>query len=280
MSEITNSVVNYHAYNVHEGEALQGQVSKIIGIAMPRGFIAAGFSDRGDLLMIRYSDYPKDMPTWVPDFFDHRFAEEPLLGRPDQVFVVYVLSDKNLLVPNAMHDEASAGTWLRKTFFIEDNESVESFQIADEKLQYLFAWPTAIKGLAHRYFPTARIMPLAAYQLTQLYKSVTSIQCMITEDQVSATLYINRTLHWHQVFSYLNAEEIAYKLKHVCKEHGLTTDETDVFYTTAHSGVNQITDQLSQYIPNIRQTEAGVLITNPAWAPTVSLFQRLYTCAL
>jgi len=279
MAEITNTVVNYKAYNVHEGDNLQAQVARIIGIILPRGFLAAGFSDRGDLLMIRYSDYKKDLPEWVPDFFDHRFAEEPLLMRPDQVMALYILPDKFLLVPDQMYDEASASAWIRKIFFIEESEYLEYYNIQEEKARYVYAWPAALKGLVNRYFAHARLLPLPTYQFTQVYKSVTSLQCCVTEDHVSATFHLDRKLQWHQIFPYGNAEEIVYRLKQACEAHGVVSDDIDIFYTLTHSGLNGLIDKISQYLPNIRPTEAGVMITNPDWAATISLFQRLYTCA-
>lgn len=280
MIETTSSVVNYKTYNVVEGDALLAQVSKIICVILPKGFVIGGFSDRGDMLMIRYNDYPKDLHDWVPDFFDHRFAEEPLLQRPELVVAIYVLSHKNMLVPNNLYDPVTASTWLKKIFFIEESESIDQFNIQEEKATYLFAWPSAIKGLAARYCPNARFLPLGAFQFTQLYKAESAFQIALTGNMVAATYYKHRTLQWHQAFQYQTVEDIAYKLLQVCKEFNQPIDEVEVFYTTAFNDLNRVADDLTQYIPNIKAMEAGVMVTNPDWASTVSLFQRLYTCAL
>lgn len=280
MAEVSNSVVNYQAYNVVEGESLKNQVSRIIGIMLPRGFAAAGFSDRGDLLMIRYSDYPKDLAEWVPDFFDHRFAEEPLLQAKEMVVAIYVMTEKFMLVPNNMYDANSAVSWLRKLFFIEENETIDHYNVQDEKLQYIYSWPSALKGLAARYFPNARFIPLSAYQFTQLYKIETALHCCFSESYVTATFYQNRQLKWHQVFAYINAEDIAIKIHQVAKEFNCSVEDISMFYANTHTKLNQLAYQVSQYIPNVQPVEAGIMITNQEWSATVSLFQRLYLCAL
>jgi len=280
MTGATTSVVNYKTYNVVESDTLIAQVSRVICVILPKGFIVGGFSDRGDMLMIRYSDYPNDLHDWVPDFFDHRFAEEPLLANPHQVVAIYTLSEKQVLIPNNLYDPITAGNWLRNIYFIEENESVDFFPMNEEKAHYVYAWPSAIKGLAARYFPNAHFLPLGAFQCTQLYKAENAIQIALTRNMVVATYYKHKSLQWHQVFHYKTVEDIAYRLVQVCKEFDQPLDDMDMFYTTSFNELNIVADDLSQYFPNIKAMEAGVMVTNPDWASTVSLFQRLYTCAL
>jgi hypothetical protein len=280
IQETTKSVVNYKAYNVVESDALLAQVSKIICIMLPKAFVIGGFSDRGDMLMIRYNDYPNDIHDWVPDFFDHRFAEEPLLARPELVIAIYVLTDKYVVVPNELYDPITSKDWLKNIYFVEENENVDAFHINEEKVQYVYAWPSAIKGLASRYCPNARFLPLGAFQFTQLYKADSAIQVAITNNAVVATYYKHRKLQWHQVFKYQSTEDIVYRLMQVCNQYQQPTDELDVFFTTANSDLNSVASNLSSYFPHIKAMEAGVMVTNPVWASTVSLFQRLYTCAL
>ncbi len=280
MSEVLQNTGNSFVYNVHEGESLLGQVSRVICIILPRGFVAAGFSERGDLLMIRYKEYDTSLPTWIVDFYEHHFIEEPLLTRPDAVVAVFFGTEKYLISPNEYFDEQIAKRWMQQLYFIEDGEIIASHPIPEDRARYIFAVPGTMKGLANRYFPQANLLPLAVYQFTHRQKSDVTVQCCITPEQVYATLYRNKKLLWHQVFSYLNGEDIAYQIKLACTEFDIQSDEIAVECSLIHIGLNSVLESLSQYFNNIRQTEAGMMSSNKIWMPSISLLQRLYVCAL
>lgn len=280
MSEITNSTVNYHVYNLHEGDGLINQVSKVICVILPRGLITAGFTHQGDLLMIRYGDYDKNLPVWILDFFEHRFVDEPLLHKPENVIATYVVTDKYMLVPNALFHKNTAEQWMKSIFFVEDNEQIADHAFREAGMHYLYSLPTPIKGLASRSFPKSKFLPLAAYQLHQQYKPEHGILCCITSQQVQASMYQQGQLQWHQVFSYETVEDIAYHLHLLCKEHKLDASTIDIECFLAYNGLHYILNNLIPYFPNIRQMDSGVMTSNAQWASSVSLYQRLYTCAL
>ncbi len=280
MSEIIQSTTNNFVYNVHEGESLLGQVGKVICIILPRGFLVAGFSERGDLLMIRYKDYDKSLPTWIIDFYEHHFIDEPLLSQPQAVVATFIGSDKYLITPNKLYEEHAARKWMDSLFFIEDSDIIATHHLHEDQAQYIYAFPGPIKGLATRYFNDTKVLPLPAYQFTQHQKSDIGIHCCITPEQVFATLYQNKILQWHQVFSYQTGEDIAYHISLLCKQKNIRSEALDIECSLIHSGLNPILGNLSQYFPNIRQSEGGMMSTNRQWMPTISLLQRLYVCAL
>lgn len=280
MSEITNSAINYHAYNVHEGDTLMSQVAKVICVLLPRGLIVTGFSNQGDLLMIRYGDYSKTLPTWILDFYEHRFIDEPLLSNPENVIATFVASDKFLVVPEPLYDEAEAVKWINKIFFIESNEVLAVHRLHEDKAKYMYAYPGTMKSIIGRYFVNSKLLPLATYQFYKPYKADSSLQCCITGEQVYATMYKNRLLHWHQVFGYENGEDIAYQIKLLCKQNNINADSVDMQATVTYRGLNPILNAMSQYFPNIRESEANVVANNKQWAPAIALLQQLYACAL
>ena len=280
MSDISNSAINYHAYNVHEGETLMSQVAKVICVLLPRGLIAAGFSNQGDLLMIRYGDYSKTLPTWIIDFYEHRFIDEPLLSNPENVVATFVASDKYMVIPEVLYDEGEAVKWLRKAFFVEANEVLAVHRLHEDKAQYMYAYHGTMKSMIGRYFVNSKLLPLSTYQFYKPYKADSSIQCCITGEHVYATLYKNRALNWHQVFSYETGEDIAYQIKLLCKQKNIDANELDLKATVTYRGLNPVLNEVSQYFPNIKETEGNVVANNKQWAPAIGLLQQLYSCAL
>jgi len=280
MSEVTNNTLNQQVYNVHSGDALLGQVVKVVCILLPRGLAVGGFSDRGDLLMIRYNDYKKNLPTWILDFYEHQFLNEPLLAAPHKVIATFVASDKSLLVPKAIYGEATAEKWMKKIHFVEGNEVISVYNLREDKANYLYAWPAAIKSLMTRYFTNSKILPLAAYQFHRPYKADCSLQCSITSDQVYATLYNHKKLYWHQVFNYQNAEEVAYHFKLLCRQHNIQQENMTFQCTVTNRGLVNIVTELSQYFPGLKDGSGNIGTTDSTWTPTIYLLQQLYACAL
>ncbi len=279
MGEINNSTINYQAFNLHDGEALIEQVARVICVLLPRGIIAAGFSEHGDLLMIRYGEYSNALPAWILDFYEHRFIDEHLLHDPDKVIATFVASDKYLVVPEDFYDEGAAVKWLQKIFFVEANELLASHRMQEDKARYLYAWPGTIKSLIGRYFTASKTLPLSSYQFYKPFKTESSLQCCITPEHVFATLYKNRALHWHQVFHYESGEDIAYQIKLLCKQQKLNPDTLDIHYTIAYRGLNNVLHEMAQFFPNMRDVEGGSS-AGRQWAHTISLLQQLYACAL
>lgn len=280
MSDIHNSAINYHAYNVHEGDTLINQVAKVICVLLPRGLITAGFSEQGDLLMIRYGEYNHTLPVWILDFYEHQFIDEPLLSNPEQVIATFVGSEKYLVVPDALYDEGAAVKWFNQLFFVEGNEILSVHRLHEDKANYMYAWPGTMKSLIGRYFNNSRALPLATYQFYKPYRTDSAIQCCITSTHVFATLYKNRTLHWHQAFPYETGEDIAYHIRLLCKQHRINPDTLDLKCTVTFRGLNTILNETAQYFPGIKDGDASVVAGDSQWTPAVSLLQQLYACAL
>lgn len=280
MSEITNSTQNQQVYKIHNGDTLLSQVARVIFILLPRGIAVAGFSDRGDLLTVTYNDYKVTLPTWILDFFEHEFLNEPLLSAPHKVTGAFIASDKNILVPEILYKPKEAEEWLKKLYFVEGNEIVTSHHLREDKAHYLFAWPAAMKSLIGRYFTKAKILPFASYQFYKPFKSECSLQCCITNDQVFATLYKNRKLHWHQVFDYFTAEDIAFHLKHTLQQYEVAPEEMVLQCTVTNRNLTNFVSELSQYFPGLKDGTGNVVTNDRSWTGTIYLLQQLYACAL
>jgi len=279
MSDVLNHSLSQQEYNIHPGDALLDQVERIICVLFPRGMLAAGFSEHGDMLMIRYSDYKKELPTWIIDFYEHQFLNEDLLSAPNKVLAVYIATDKNLIVPDAIFQGSEANFWLSKIHFVETNDLVSEHYIRDDKAQYLYAWPTGVQNLISRYFQSATVIPFAAYQFYKPYQSKCLLQCCVTMDQVYATFYNNEALCWHQVFNYENAEDIAYHIKLLCKEHDIDPDKMSFQCTITNRSLSFVLSQLHQFFPRMKDG-SSIGTTDKSWTGTIYLLQQLYSCAL
>lgn len=280
MSDGAGQNSSQQVYNVHSGDALLSQVARVICVLLPRALMVAGFSERGDLLMIRFSDYKKNLPTWILDFFEHQFITEPLLGMPQKVSAVFVATDKTFLVPEVLYSEGVADKWMKKIYFVEGNEVISLYHVREDKTNYMYAWPAAIKSLTTRYFAQAKVMPFAAYQFYKPYKSDCSMQCCITADMVYATLYNNRLLTWHQAFSYQNAEDIAYHIKLLCQQNNIDAGKLSLQCTVTNKALAHVVTDLTQYFPDLKDGSGNVGTNDKSWTGTIHLLQQLYACVL
>jgi len=281
MSEVINNNLNQQVYTIHNSDTLLNQVDKVICVLLPRGVLIAGFSDRGDLLMIRHSDYKRDLPIWILDFFEHQFINEPLLTDSTKVTSVFIASDKSFIVPDALYSEETAQEWLKKLYYIEINETIATYPLRDDKAVFVYAWASAIESLVNRYFTKAKFFPLPAYQLQKPKTNNATITACITTDAVFATLYDNKTLYWNQYFHYETAEDIAYQIKLLCAQNEIDVNTLELHCSVTSRNVGKIVSDLTQYFPDLKSgienIHGGENEYN--WSGTLNLLQQLYACA-
>lgn len=280
MPEISNTGSTQQVYKVHNGDTLMSQVTRVIFILFPRGVTAAGFSERGDLLVAEYNDYKQSLGGWILDFFEHQFLNNELLAAPHKVIAAFIASDKTMLVPEVLYNQTEAEKWMRQLHAIEGNEIISNHHLREDKAYYMYSWPAAMKSLVGRYFTKAKVLPFSLYQFYKPFKSECSLQCSLTNDQVFATLYKDRSLHWHQVFEYQNAEDIAYHFKHLAKEKQIADNELVLQCTTANRGLAGVVTELTQYFPTLKDGSGNIETNDRSWTGTIYLLQQLYACAL
>ncbi|MCB0696847.1 MAG: DUF3822 family protein, partial [Chitinophagaceae bacterium] len=249
-------------------------------VLMPRAVSVAGFSDRGDLLMIKNNEYKKTLPQWIIDFFEHQFLNDQMLSAPHKVTSVFVATDKNLLVPETLYKPHDAEAWLKKLHYVESNEIVTTHHLREDKAYYLYAWPSAIKSLINRYFTKSKILPFSTYQFYKPFKAECSLQMALTSDRAFATLYKNRELTWHQVFNYKSSEDIAYQVMHAANQFGIEQGLMAIQCTVANKELApHITDML-QFFPGLKDGTGTVVTNERGWVSNIYLIQQLYACGL
>lgn len=281
MSEVINNNLNQQVYSIHNSDALLNQVEKVICVLLPRGLLIAGFGANGGVLVMRHSDYKHDLPIWILDFYEHQFLNEPVLADVNKVTSVFIAADRSMLVPEVLYNEEAAAEWMKKIHFMELNETISTYPVADDKAVFLYAWSSSIESLVTRYFPRARFLPLSAYQFQKPKANNATLTCCITADAVIATLYDNKNLFWHQYFHYQNAEDIAYHVKLLCAQYEIDANTLSIHCTVTSRSLNNIVSDLTQYFPDL---QSGLEHVNggeneQTWGSTLYLLQQLYACA-
>jgi hypothetical protein len=237
-------------YNVREDDNLSSHIATVICVLVQRGIMIAGFSITKELLTIHYTGYNKDKPVWSLDFFEHIFIQEPLLAVREKVKGVFILSDKNLIVPDALYDEAN----------------------------YLLAAPKNITELIKINFRKAEIQPLAMCHFLDLQQQSLYLQLCVSSEQVCATLHNYSQLLWHKVFSYTSAEDIAFEVKHFCIESNISPSKVTLLCNSLSAAEHDLLNELSQYFASIK-SGSGQVITGQ-WDCAISLAHQLLVCVL
>jgi len=250
------------------------QVVHRLCILLPRAILLAGFDENGKLLQATFNSYENSHPEWITDFFEHRFLTNPLLHGNKNDADIFIAASKYLLVPGTLYNNETAEKWLKKIEFIESGELISTYCLQEDNIYYMYAWPAEIKKLISKYFSRASALPLAACQFGKTNTTGHLLQCCIAGMQAYATLYSNDALQWHRVFNFNNIEDIAYTIKHLCRQLNITEDSLQIACTATGANEAAIINELAQYLPNIALKNKDA---NGGY--TLPLLEQLYTCA-
>ncbi len=263
-------------YNVQEDDNLSSGVALVICVLVQRGMVVAGFSITKELLTIHYTGYNKTKPVWDLDFFEHLLSQEPLLAVREKVKGVFICTDKNLVVPDALYEEKDAKSWLRHIHFVEAKETIEIFPLEEDKARYMHAVPVHITELMKINFKKVPVLPLALYQFRHTRQQSLYLQCCLTNEQVCATLCNYSQLLWHRVFDYTCAEDIAFEIKHLCMQNNISPSKITMMCNTVSAAEYGILNDLSQYFPGIKSGNGRTMSDN--WDASTSLAYQLLEC--
>lgn len=260
-------------YNVREDEQLLAGLHHVTCIFARRAVLAIGYDANNELLSLHYAGYGKERPVWELGFFEQLFHQEPLLVQHDKISNVFVLTSSEMLVPDALYNKDAAEQWFKSIHFTERNDVITHYAAAAHKAMYLYTIPHGINELIRISCHSAVVRPLAAGQLG----NAAPLQCVLTGEQACVTLQNNGKLLWHKVFDYAQAEDVAYEIKLLCKEHNINSDKITIacgsISTTEYAAVNG----LSQYFGGITGSDGQYI--KSLWGPTLSMVKQLEACA-
>ncbi len=271
-----NNNIFEQVWNVREDDSVSSSVGMVICVLLQRGMLAAGFGLNKELLTLHYTGYNKNKPVWEINFFEHLFSQEPLLAVREKVKGVFVCNNKNLIVPDALYEEAAAKEWLRKIHFIERKDVIDTYTLEEDKAKYLLGLPVYISELIKINFKKAAVLPLPIYQFRSANKQSLYLQCCVTGEQVCATLHNYSQLLWHKVFDYTSSEDIAFEIRQLCQENNISPSKISMRCNAVSAAEYDVVCDLSQYFPGIRGGNGRNI--GSRWDPAIFLAQQLFTC--
>ncbi len=271
-----NSNIYEQVYNAQDDEGMMSRLATVVVVLVQRGMLVAGFNVTKELLTLHYTGYGRNRPVWDINFFEHMFAQEPLFVARDKVKGVFICSNKNLIIPDALYDENEAKNWLKRIFYVEQKDAIESYNLEEDKARYILAAPMDITELVKINFRKALVQPLAAYHFSNSSKQSLYLQCCITGEQVCATLHNYSQLLWHRVFDYGCAEDIAFEIRHLCMENNISPSKISLRCNSISATEYSIINELSAYFPGLRAGNGRSITTN--WDGAVYLAQQLVSC--
>lgn len=269
MTEITGNTSK--VYIANNDSTLIAQATKAVCILLPGSFTVAGFNDRGEVLVI--DNFEETGKPWEPGYLQQQFQNKSLQNILKKVTAVFIGYDKQLLVPKILYNQAEAEEWMRKLYFVEADEAILHTKLRDEKTYMLHSAHINLTYLLENKFSRAKLLPLTAYQFHR-YPPKNLIHCCITEKEVYATCYLDKTLCWHQVFRYQAAEDIVYQFQLLLEEHGVPAESAELKCTAASNTLGHIIEGLKSWYPGLKDGETG-----NEWKGFVYLLQQLYSCA-
>jgi hypothetical protein len=275
-SELSNYNSFNQYYNINDDEVTPSQVDNMLCVLVQRGFLIAGFNSRKELLTIRYFGNRPDKIAWDAEFFNSIILNEPFLADTEKVKGLFLLSERNMIVPHDLYKEQTSKNWLRQIHFIEQDDFIEAYPLDADRAVYIMAIPGLIKNLVTNNFRNAEIKPLALYQFRKPPKIGLCLQAFVSAEQACAAIHIDGNLLWHRVFDYNSAEDIVFEGKYLCKENNYFATKLSILFNSLTAAEFPVLSEYSQYYPAMKSGEGNRIHTS--WDAPVTLIQQLQAC--
>jgi len=270
MTDLTTSSTN-KVYIANNDSALIAGVTKAVCVLTPGSLAIAGFNSKNELIVI--DQYDNDSGKWNNDFLENKFQNKSLENLLRSCTATFITNDKSLVVPKALYNESEAVKWMNQFDLITKDEVIYTHPLKD-KAYYLFTIPADVRELLIKYLPKAKVLPLAAYQFHKQAKADAFVACCIAKELAYFTVYKNNNLQLHKIFSYQNAEDIAYAISLACKEAGFDANSATLEFAITDKDLQNVVVQLTQYFPDLYWG-----LDNADWTSNIYLMQLLNTCA-
>ncbi|XZF13850.1 DUF3822 family protein [Chitinophagaceae bacterium MMS25-I14] len=278
MHSTTNSSIKHSIYKAHESDTLMSEVTRVVCILMPRASLIAGLNTENEVCIIRSHSYGNTYEAWHQDFFATMLTKDPLLGDLSILPSVFIAAEKQIIVPAALYDQQEAGNWLTSQFFVSPDELIHHCDAPADNAFIVYAQPAMADKLVKTYFNHAALLPVNIYQHCGT-PAGDAVQCLITENEVFASLRRKGKLTWHQAFSYTNAEEIVYQLGLMCKQYNIKLVDLNLQCAATETSCMAIIQELATFFPHLRYDHVVTDAADKDWAPVIYLVQQLNACA-
>ena len=272
------------AYDAHRGGNLLSEVVSVILLLTPRAMTAAGFGGNGGVLMVRRVEAEGTAPAWHNDFFEHHAMSEPLLGDPGLVTAVFFADEHLLPIPGELYDRTEAERWTRTLWGRRDDETLLHCSVPQRDanagdIHLVSAVARPVTRLMERFFANAELMPLAVAHILHAAPGLAYVQCTITEEAATATLFSEGVLMWQGTFPCSTPEDAGYQLLTALAAHSLPGEKLTGCMTTDAPYQIGMLQAAARYLPGVSTTSERVVTHDPDWAPVLTLLYQLRSCA-
>lgn len=269
-----------YTYLANTDENILSEVTTVHCVLFPKTLLVAGYNKSGRLLVAHYNRANDETPDWDTHFFEQDFINEKLLGVPQQVQAIFIGAEEYLMVPRSLYQEKEASEWLKTIFTTPPNTSIQSYYIKSLEAHYLFAFPSEIAKLLHRYFGTTKLLPATGFHFqNQMSNTATQLYLLLTQDKAISTLYKDGQLQMHHHSKYNNPEELVFTIAQLCQAHQINLEQVPIECALLRENCTEFAADLACYLPNIKwqQEPSGSATQN---THLEFLAQKLYACAL
>ncbi|GAA4469773.1 hypothetical protein GCM10023093_29800 [Nemorincola caseinilytica] len=271
-----NTNKNEQVYNIREDEQLLSRVALVVCVLTRRELYIAGLSITKELLTIHYYAYNANKPVWETGFFEQLFANEPLLLVREKVKGIFIASDRELIVPDELYNEAEAIRWLHRLHFIEQNDVIRSHPLENDKATYMLAVPLNIAELIKINFKKAAVLPLPAYHFGERPAQSLHLQLCFGNGQVAVTLHNYSQLLWHRYIEYTSAEDVAFAIRAHCRENYIDPAKLTITCNALSAAEYDVINELSAYFQVVKAGNG--LTIHARWDPAITLANQLLEC--
>lgn len=262
--------VRQDAYDAKDTRLHETGAERIICILLPASALVAATNGKNECISVRYSRHDKSHPEWDAAFYEKVLGNELMIRSRNATRYVFTATGKQLLIPEAMHQQEYSRHLLRDIFHIAPDEQVANVSCKADKAQMIFAFDHAVQEIAERYIGTTEIKPLNWFQFLKTEKgNGWQVNCLLTEREAYLTLRDNGRLQWHHAIPYGNAEDIAFHILHACREWDIPAETVQVHCAAIHPEAMDVTGRLKRFLPLADTGHAG------RWGPVHYLLQQL-----
>jgi|GEM_PF-6077638 len=262
--------VRQEAYDTRDMQLHDAGAGRILCILLPASALVAAMTGKNDCISIHYSRHEKAQPEWDAAFFEKVLGNELMIRTRSADRYVFTAAGRQLLIPEAMHQQEHSRQLLRDIFHIAPDDQVAVAGCKADKAQLVYAFDHAVQEIAERYIGTTEIRPLNLFQFQKTEKgNGWQVSCLLTEREAWLTLRDNGRLQWHHAIPYSKAEDIAFHILHACREWDIPATALQVQCVAVHPEATEVIGRLKRFLP---VADAG---HGDRWAPVIDLVSSI-----
>lgn len=241
------------------------QTQDIHVVVWSKEMCIAGFSDVGRLTIaksyqIQTQGYKQQMNRILID--------EPLLSDAGRIRRIWISNERMMLVPQEFYQEQTAENWIKKIYFVENDEIVIKDWMKQHNVYSLQIIQKDIHEFLVSYFPVAKIQILSKALLPNIQDSV--LHVYILDSVVSLTWISENKLQKHICKQFETVDDLMYSLCNELKFLPNILNKLQLILGGFSTHMETIAIELASYFQNYTIETIDTI--------TLHFFNQLYSC--